>query len=106
MGEVLKSWSTLWQKAKPVYTLLELTRTEVLSQNSEAFLAQFQYRTKRNSKLAQIVTHIHFNAMFSIPQRMIRMNQGIVSEDCFQGNAILFVRQGLVPSARYCSVIE
>jgi hypothetical protein len=34
------------------------------------------------------------------------MNQGIVGKDGFQGTAILFVRQGLVPSARYCSVIE
>jgi len=82
MGEVSKSSSTLWQKAKPVYTPLGLMKTEASSQNSEAFLHAISILSE-NGPLTHIVTHIHFDAMLSISQRMIGMNQRIVGEDGF-----------------------
>src|SRR6266436_2938657 len=60
----------------------------------------------RNDNLTRVFTHVHFDAMLPISQRMVGMDQRIMGEDGFQGTAILFVRQSLVPSVRHRSVIE
>jgi hypothetical protein len=54
----------------------------------------------------QIVTHIHLNSILPVSQWMVRMDQRIVGEDGFEGAAIFFVRQNLVPSVRRYLVVE
>lgn len=42
-------------------------------------------------------THVHLNPLLAIPQRMIRMNERVVSKDGLQRASVLLVWKGLMP---------